>query len=409
MPAQSLRAVGAALLLGLALSPALAEDTSKTDAFMRSVQDGFRSTTELKEVDALVADEKFEEAFVAVTEVIEQASKSAPSSRRARFVGAEALMRRAEIRQKLLHDNLKIIADENAAAELGSVRAMYHYASRIILLHSPGEQQGIDIGLLPPIAAAKEMYRRAAFLGDLTSADLLTATLVMPHEFLEKNYWGFLQRVNADLKKFASVHKDFEDVLTPRDFTLLRAAVDRYGLSEIDGLVTTPSLPGRSVFVAYQNDYWLRRRLAFAWRAFFAENQPSSMFTIADTFDAERSVVAVEGLSDLYLIVPGAAGTVLPNLVVIEREATADAISAGDEIMVRCGSDDHKATVWSVDREKRIVHIVDPFYEFWKPDQTPCTPSFDLIEFTSARQLIKLDLDEVVPMVLAIFTLRDPL
>ncbi len=151
----------------------------------------------------------------------------------------------------------------------------------------------------------------------------------------------------------------------------------------------------------------LRKKLDFIWRAFFADNRERDNSTVLDSYLALKSIMADGIVSELYLLVPGGSRADLPKLVAIPRSDVSKFISAGDEIAVRCGSDDHQASVWRVDEDAGLVFLLDPFYEFWTPEQAPCTPSFRHISYKYGRKLVSIKLDELRPMVLAIFTLRD--
>ncbi len=373
---------------------------------VQTAKDGFSQTEELKHVYVYLETGNIAAAFNEVSHVLKSLHPGLKTSRRARFVSAIGHLLRAEIREDLGHAQELILADEQAAANLGSRSGYYKASARsLVLLRYNNFQSG---EAEPPSREDIEAgFRSAAELGGLDSASMIETIAQGQGKRVEQTYWGFITRVNEDKIRFTENYGELKNLFSVQDIEEMKQGIARYGLTGSPTIAVLDNLPGRSVFTVYQLDHQLRKKLDFIWRAFFADNRERDNSTVLDSYLALKSIMADGIVSELYLLVPGGSRADLPKLVAIPRSDVSKFISAGDEIAVRCGSDDHQASVWRVDEDAGLVFLLDPFYEFWTPEQAPCTPSFRHISYKYGRKLVSIKLDELRPMVLAIFTLRD--
>ena len=57
-----------------------------------------------------------------------------------------------------------------------------------------------------------------------------------------------------------------------------------------------------------------------------------------------------------------------------------------------------------------LLLMLDPFYEFWEPSHNPCVCTFALTRHrpdVEGHELVKLSLDEIVPMLEGVIAMRD--
>jgi hypothetical protein len=74
-----------------------------------------------------------------------------------------------------------------------------------------------------------------------------------------------------------------------------------------------------------------------------------------------------------------------------------------DEIIVRCGASTHQAVVWSVDRERGRLLLLEPFAEFWDA----CRIAVERIPYRYERELTGVSWSQVQPILVAAITIRD--
>jgi hypothetical protein len=84
----------------------------------------------------------------------------------------------------------------------------------------------------------------------------------------------------------------------------------------------------------------------------------------------------------------------------------ANNIVAGDTIHVRCGAIAHTAVVFSADRSRDELLMLDPYFQYWQPTHNSCISSFSLVHYKYGYYFTKLKLSEVQNMLDAVQTLR---
>jgi hypothetical protein len=367
---------------------------------------GYRKLEQLEPIHTALAAHRFREALDAATRIIETSDDRFASEKQARVIKANAYLLRSDARLGLHADDELVLRDEQAAAALGLRRAAYRAAARLVILAS--ERATTPFERVALLAKAENYYRIAAELGDTVSMDILSVILRQRGEDAERMYWSFQVQLSRPRDERSEVLEKFERAFDPQDIESFAQVLDEYSLSGGVLASNIEKLPGRSYLTTFLNDLLLRRQLNFVWSAFYLnEVTPADATTTLESYRTLQKSIPGDPIAELYLLLPGRTRETDPLILSLSRKQIVEALSPGDQIIVRCGPLTHQATLWSVDRSTGNVAILDPFFEFWQPEHNSCVTRFRRIDYRHERKLVRVSLRELEPMLVAVMTLRD--
>ena len=413
MPYEPLGSTRACLLLLVVMTPSI-EASAHTSEKLQSSRPlagqqphaatrGFVTDSDLAAIMDLLEKNQFSKARALATRVIARPSHTFSSPKREQFLKANALYFRGEAEARM-SDDTGATRDFKQAAAMGDAQSAYQVATilahqwaeardsqtatRLILLAQSYLEMGAELGRSECISPLRELYGREG-------------------RTLEQHYWFLLERMAAspkNLQKFAQSYRGF---FGEKDRALFEEALREHSPTGGSVAATADGIPGRSVLTAAFVDFAMRRQLEFVWRAFFA----------ADTAEAPGVLEGLRGHQRNYAGIPFAAPLLLVHATSVpgdsaiiafpSRPELASHVLPGDEVVVRCGSLNHAAVVWAIDKPKRSILLLDPFYEFWQPSHNRCIKVFQVRPYKYGRELVSASWPEVQDILEGVIAFRD--
>lgn len=397
-----LQAVHAGVLAQDTASPVATERPSVPgqNYIDNAVNGGFRVTPEFDRVDRLEEQGMIDAALETLTELTERESDSFPSSRRERFMKGVALYKRGLIRAEH-QGSADALDDFRKSAELGCRESNYQAAAHLLLRIKSGQS--------PDVASDRDeafkYYLAGAELGNPVCIDMVQLPLRAMRDAKHEHYWFLLERMGEERDKVLQFETFYNETFTDEDRTFLRQAMAEQSLSGGKVSSQVNGLPGRSVLTAGYVDLYLRKQLNFVWLAFFDRDAPD--MPLREIYAGSRHLLREQSpVIDLWMLVNKRYAADDAKFQ-MSAEELAQNLLAGDQIVVRCGRLSHVATVWDIDRSKGTARILDPFAEYWLPEQNRCVTVRKLVPYRHGRTLTEVSLDELQKMLVAILTIRD--
>ncbi|HEX8109685.1 MAG TPA: hypothetical protein VF516_18265 [Kofleriaceae bacterium] len=374
----------------------LPEGASRGSAAPSAHASGFEDAPELREIERLTEQGDKEGARAAATALIASPSGSFEPPTREPFLKGSALF----LRSFVAASEADTLADLEQAAAFGHPEAPYHLASHL-LIASTSRRDGERQLLRPKI---ESLFLAGAQLADERCMDVLEDIYKRSGQRDDQNYWGMLRRMSeADEQRRKLLDTAFRETFTAED----RASIDHaMRAKSLSGGAVPPSqggLPGRSTLTSLFVDVWMRKQLAFVWRAFFNANTPDA--TVTEVFDHYRQTVRAEPFGQLFLVLPSHASS--DGQLSLTHEQLAAAILPGDVMIVLADGRSHYATVWAIDRPGGTILVLDPFWEFWQPTHNSMITRMEHVDYAPRRQLFRLSWPEVRNMLVAAIVVRD--
>jgi hypothetical protein len=366
---------------------------------------GFRTNPELEEIIELTRRKEFRNARQRATSLIDRPQTEFSSPKQERFFKGTAFMLRAEAAAQSGQDDDAALADYKKAAELGEPTSPYQVAARISIIGSmePDPARRAAMG-----RAMEAYYLMGAELGDTRAMEMLESYYKARGQLDDEHYWFLIRRVDTTLENQRIMIKVYAEGLDEADREQFKRSMRERSLSggEVPGGTL---LPGRSTLTAASIDLMMRRQLAFVWRAFFGGTGESE--GLRETFKVWRESTANNAFVTPYLLIRSSVPDKSTDVISVPgRRELASVMLPGDQVIVRCGSLVHQATVWRLDKINNELRILDPFYEFWQPTHNSCIERFRLLPYKTGwigRDLVILSLSEVEPILEAVIALRD--
>ncbi len=389
---------------------ALAQDSTKVspsdstrspgERYIESINAGFRPDPEFERVDALEKQGMIDETFKLLTEIINRDSKLFPSPRREGFVKGVAFFKRGQMRSQY-ETGAGGLDDFRKSADLGYREANYHAAAHLLIRINFNKSENVAKDL----SDSFKYQLAGAELGSSACIDQVQIAFRAQGDKIREHYWFLLERMGEGCEQVSQFVHFFDVEYTPDDRKFLSDVMSRLSLCGGEVKSKIEGLPGRSVLTSAYVDLYMRKQLNFVWHAFFDRDAPDS--PLSEVYAGHRLLLRKESpISDLWMIVNKryagpdskfqvSAGELMKNLL------------PGDEIVVRCGRLSHFATLWDIDRAAGMARVLDPFPQYWHPEQNRCVTVMKQVSYKHRRKLTQISLPELEKMLVAVLSIRD--
>ena len=152
----------------------------------------------------------------------------------------------------------------------------------------------------------------------------------------------------------------------------------------------------------------MRQQLEFVWRAFYnAADADHELPNTKQVFKRYTDSIPETPFCDLFLLVVSDFSKSLPDAIPIQRTSFADVLMPCDNLFLLDRDNAHYATLWKIKPEKDSALILDPFPEFWNPEQNSSISTWKIVDYKHSRQLVKVKLSELLQCLVAVFAIRD--
>lgn len=375
------------------------------EAIQHHIMGGLRTEPMLDEIAESLNRNELDGAYRKATRVIDAEAAAFSTPAHERFVKAQAYALRAATANRR-NDSDACLADYRMSADLGYGAAAHSYASHLSI------ESGLSEATGPSLPETLEAYfRMAAELGAPDAMDVLAAILERDGRKLEQHYWYLVKRMAAAPEVLVREMEIFHMGLSADDRSYFARAMAEFGVSggPVTRSMANRGVAGRSPLTAAFVDLFMRRQLSFVWRAFYSDARAADTHQdVLTSYGVFCEILARVPLVDLYLLVGGRTDTRDALIVSVERPALGRLILPGDSVVASADARQHVATVWSVDRERNSVALLDPFPEFWQPSHNSAIEQFAIRPYRYHRSLIELSLSELSGILVALMTIRDP-
>jgi len=358
---------------------------------------GFVSDPEIDKIESLTKEGKRDAAHDLASAILARPPSAFHSAASERVLKATALFLRAQVAKS----EAEAMRDLLSAAAQGHPEAPYHIGAHLLIeARSSGPERSAR--LAPQIEAS---FLAGAGLGDPQCMELLETIYKQSGKNDDANYWGLIRRMTeADENGRRAFDKVSREIFTSSDRSLLDRVLRQKSPSGGPTASAVRGVPGRSIPTSAFVDTWMRKQLAFVWRASFNPDAPDA--TVTQAFEDNRRVVRVDPFGQVLLLLGSRSGSG-DGIVPLSHDELAAAILPGDNIVVLSGGRSHYATVWAIDRGAGTVSVLDPFPEYWQPTHNAAITKMDRIDYAPGRQLIRLSWPEVRDMLMAAIVVRD--
>jgi hypothetical protein len=365
---------------------------------------GFVREPELSRISDLLNNRNFSAARDSATALIRRPRHSFDSPKVEQFMKASAFFLKAEVEAQTGNDSMAM-HDFKQAAAMGHPDAPYQVAARLVIFgtrqkaHHPQAARQM-------LVEAESFFKVGAELGCMECMESLAQLYRVQERTLEGQYWTLLWLMNQpadDILRFANFYRE-----AGNDNVREMAATALLQYSPTGGPTSSTSdgVPGRSALTSAFVDARMKRQLAFTWRAFFSEVSAKST-GLVEQLHTWQDLYSTAPFAAPLLLIHGSS-TVEDSAIIPmpSRPALAARLLPGDELVVRCGSLAHQATVWEINKSSGTILLLDPFYEFWQPTHNRCVTAFE-VRTKYGRTLASVSLSEVQAMLVGVFAFRD--
>jgi hypothetical protein len=312
------------------------------------------------------------------------------------YIRSLAFLRRADARRQLGRPEEFVNADVAAAADLGNlvaIRQLVRQYGQTAIDKKPSSARdvpGVDIDkvLTAGFDLGDAATLQAVALGFGSAFDARQRMLSKLLFDIRSNDPDFVRTVGALRRK-----PDLEKLL--REIAFVGGPIS-YGPDR---------RPGRDVLATLFAEMSLRVNLARRLGRALPETQNDPPMSLREIIEMNNWLGDASGLATVYHFVPERAN-LGPRVLEMSRMALASAIGAGDTVHVRCGALAHTAVIWSVNRGRDELVLMDPLFQYWQPSHNDCVTTFSLFHFRYGYYFTRLSFKEVLPLVDAVESVR---
>jgi hypothetical protein len=313
----------------------------------------------------------------------------------AAYVRSLAFLHRAEARLRRGFPEEQVNADVAAAAGLGNLVAI----RQLVRQYVQSARDSQPASARPPVGVAiDEVLRAGMDLGDRTTLQAVAngfGAVDQRQRTLAELLYGLQTKDSGVVRRIDRLAREtnLSDLLTAVAFVggpRAGAAADLSSRDLLATLVAEDILRGT-----------LARGLGFA----LPEKSVDPPLSLREIIELNNWLGEMTGMATVYHFVPESA-PLGPRVLEMSRRALGNTVATGDSVHVRCGALAHTAVVWSVDRGRDELLLLDPLFQYWQPSHNDCITTFSLVHFRYGYYLTKLKLTEVLPMIDAVQALR---
>ncbi len=379
-------------------------EKSDKSSYMASIMGGFRTSPELSKINDLLEKKNLKAAYENATEIIEKESSSFLSAKMENYLKGQVYFLRGEISAELGHSEAAL-EDMKGATEFGHPFAPYQVASRLVIQSSLTQD---PLERKQYLEKAHAYHLMGAELGHSICIDHIQVALRAKQRKEDEHYWFLLERIGESPEQISKFQTFYTQVFNEDDRAFFAEVMEMMSLSNGQKLSAIQGLPGRSTLVSAYVDLIMRKGLRFVWKAFFQEDKGDVTFTLQEVFENYRNIIRKNPLADLWLLINNKYDSGNKALS-LNTDKLIDNTLPGDQIVVRCGRLSHYSTVWSIDKSKNEVYLLDPFDEFWQPSHNRCVTAYEHQPYKYKRYLTRVSYSELQEILVAVFSIRDRL
>lgn len=310
------------------------------------------------------------------------------SVREANLFRTDAEFARARARREL-HQLSASLRDFEQSANLGMRLSAFELGK---LMESAASQNPDTASRNAQFDSALKWFTMAAELGDTDAMKRLKylyrgrrkAGQGHRGDLDWENYWWLLSELGHTSREAPELIARFvsrsQQIFESNDVKSLERSIKKLALSWRS--VSAGSLPGRSFLTCAFVDTLMRRQLEFVWRAFYdpaqAKHQPPN---VNQVFDNHKVSTPKTPFCEHYQLVVSNFSASLPDAISVDRTLLAAILMPCDNLFSLDRDNAHYATLWSVEPDDDSVLILDPFPEFWHPEQNSSISAWKIIDY----------------------------